>query len=73
MATQKKKHTVQRKLTGFPAATGTKPTSHFEEPVPGHQAFGDGVKDQVRRPKIDRIQLELEEERRFLYNYGINR
>lgn len=36
-----------------------KPTSHFEKPVPGHQAFGDCVENQMSRPKVDWIQLEL--------------
>lgn len=41
-------------------------TSHFQEPVPGHQAFGDSVKDQMRCPKVNGVQLELQEGREDL-------
>lgn len=43
-------------------------TSHFEKPVSGHQAFGDGVKDQMSCPKVNRIQLQLQEVRQDLFN-----
>lgn len=47
----------------------TKRTSHFEKPVPGHQAFGDGVKYQMSCPKVNRVQLELQEVRQDLFNH----
>lgn len=49
-----------------------KPTSHFEKPVPGHQAFGDCVKNQMSRPKVNWIQLELWKiKRTFMSSFAV--